>query len=153
MLRGGEEESGVGWLVGRNIHSDKSERTLENTFWFWARRKTWKVDLFKWKTNKTERKRHVAMEDLYFLLSRNFNPVKMLKSFGKSVIKNWLWLKELHLKIFMCTLLLSTLQWCINNSWYLFVILQWPFHIHSIYHVLRYGSYVQIFFNASKIVL
>lgn len=27
------------------------------------------------------------MKDLYFLLSLNFNPVKMLKSFGKSDIK------------------------------------------------------------------
>lgn len=27
------------------------------------------------------------MKDLYFLLSLNFNPVKLLKSFGKSDIK------------------------------------------------------------------
>lgn len=41
----------------------------------------------KKKKEKT-RKRHVAMKDLYFLLSLNFNSVKMLKSFGKSDIKN-----------------------------------------------------------------
>lgn len=41
----------------------------------------------KTKQNKNNRKRHVAMKDLYFLLSLNFNPVKMLKSFGKSDIK------------------------------------------------------------------
>lgn len=63
-----------------------------------------------------------------------------------------LWLKELHLKIFMCTLLLSTLQRCINNSWYLFVILQWPFRIKSIYHVLRSWVLCADFFNASKIL-
>lgn len=78
--------------------------------------------------------------------------MKTLKSFGKSDIKNWLWLKELHLKIFMCTLLLFTLQWCINNSWYLFVILQWPFHINNIYHVLRSWVLCADFFNASKIL-
>ena len=39
------------------------------------------------KQNKNNRKRHVAMKDLYFLLSLNFNPVKMLESFGKSDIK------------------------------------------------------------------
>ena len=53
----------------------------------------------------------------------------------------------------MCTLLLSTLQWCINDSWYLFVILQWPFHINSIYPVLRsWGLTCRFFFNASKIL-
>lgn len=53
---GGEESSGVGWLVARNIHSDKSERALENKFWFWARRKTWNVDLFKWRKEKQKTK-------------------------------------------------------------------------------------------------
>lgn len=73
----------------------------------------------------------------------------------------WEWYKKqavaerIAFKIFMCTLLLSTLQWCINNLWYLFVILQWS---TSTVFIMCYGlgswvlSVVFFFFNASKIL-
>lgn len=45
--------------------------------------------------------RHVAMKDLYFLLSLNLKSCENAQSFGESDIKSRLWLKELHLK-YLC---------------------------------------------------
>lgn len=54
--------------------------------------------------------RHVAMKDLYFLLSLNLKFRENAQSFGESDIKKQAVAERIAFKIFMCTLLLSTLQ-------------------------------------------
>lgn len=109
---------------------------------------TRKVDLFKC---KEERERRVAMKDLYFLLSRNYE--KRSKVFGKSDIKKNPVAERIAFKDIYVHLVPFPLCNDVLTIHGIYLFFSSDPHQQYLSCVKVMGlTYVQIFFNASKIL-